>query len=89
VTLWGRTAEIAARYCKKGKPLMVEGRLQLEYWKIGRPARTLATTVDRHRQSQFEGVVTPFSVTTTKVISQRLTPSVKCLNRRTYCLDIG
>jgi len=32
VTLWGRTAEIVAQYCNKGKSLMVEGRLQLDVW---------------------------------------------------------
>jgi single-strand DNA-binding protein len=32
VTLWGRTAEIVNQYCKKGSPLFVEGRLQLDSW---------------------------------------------------------
>ncbi|MEP6672260.1 MAG: single-stranded DNA-binding protein [Chthoniobacter sp.] len=32
VTLWGRTAEIVGEYCKKGRPLFVEGRLQLDTW---------------------------------------------------------
>jgi single-strand DNA-binding protein len=32
VTLWGRTAEIAGEYCKKGKPVFIEGRLQLDTW---------------------------------------------------------
>lgn len=32
VTLWGRTAEIAGEYVKKGRPVMIEGRLQLESW---------------------------------------------------------
>lgn len=32
VTLWGRTAEIAAEYLKKGKPVFIEGRLQLDSW---------------------------------------------------------
>jgi single-strand DNA-binding protein len=32
VTLWGRTAEIVGEYCKKGRPLFVEGRLQLDSW---------------------------------------------------------
>lgn len=32
ITLWGRIAEIVGEYCKKGRPLMVEGRLQLETW---------------------------------------------------------
>lgn len=32
ITLWGRTAEIVGEYCKKGRPLLVEGRLQLDQW---------------------------------------------------------
>lgn len=32
ITLWGRVAEIVGEYCKKGRPLFVEGRLQLDTW---------------------------------------------------------
>ncbi len=32
VTLWGRTAEIANEYARKGRPIYVEGRLQLDTW---------------------------------------------------------
>jgi single-strand DNA-binding protein len=32
VTLWGRTAEIAGEYLKKGRPVLIEGRLQLDTW---------------------------------------------------------
>lgn len=32
VTLWGRQAEIAGEYCKKGRPVYIEGRLQLDSW---------------------------------------------------------
>lgn len=32
VTLWGRPAEIAGEYVKKGRPVMIEGRLQLDTW---------------------------------------------------------
>lgn len=32
VTLWGRVAEIVGEYCKKGRSLFVEGRLQLDTW---------------------------------------------------------
>jgi single-strand DNA-binding protein len=32
VTLWGRTAEIAGEYLKKGRPCLIEGRLQLDSW---------------------------------------------------------
>jgi single-strand DNA-binding protein len=30
--MWGRQAEIAGEYLKKGRPLFVEGRLQLDTW---------------------------------------------------------
>lgn len=32
VTLWGRTAEIAGEYLSKGRPVLIEGRLQLDSW---------------------------------------------------------
>lgn len=32
VTLWGRTAEIAGEYLSKGRPVLIEGRLQLSQW---------------------------------------------------------
>lgn len=32
VTLWARQAEIAAEYLKKGRPVFIEGRLQLDTW---------------------------------------------------------
>lgn len=32
VTLWGRTAEVANEYAKKGQPIYIEGRLQLDSW---------------------------------------------------------
>jgi single-strand DNA-binding protein len=32
VTLWGRTAEIASEYLKKGRPVFIEGRLQMDTW---------------------------------------------------------
>ena len=32
VTLWGRTAEVAAQFLSKGSPVLVEGRLRLETW---------------------------------------------------------
>lgn len=32
VTLWGRTAEVAGEYLKKGRPVLIEGRLQLDSW---------------------------------------------------------
>jgi len=32
VVLWGRLAEIAGEYLKKGRPVFIEGRLQLDSW---------------------------------------------------------
>ncbi|MCA9188757.1 MAG: single-stranded DNA-binding protein [Pirellulaceae bacterium] len=32
ITLWGRTAEIAAEYLSKGSPVFIEGRLKLDQW---------------------------------------------------------
>jgi len=32
VTLWERTAEVAAEYLKKGAPILIEGRLKLDTW---------------------------------------------------------
>lgn len=32
VVLWGRLAEIAGEYLKKGRPVFIEGRLQLDTW---------------------------------------------------------
>lgn len=32
VTLWGRTAEIAGEYLSKGRPILIEGRLQQDQW---------------------------------------------------------
>ena len=32
VVLWGRLAEIADQYLKKGRPVFIEGRLQLDSW---------------------------------------------------------
>jgi len=32
VTLWGRDAEVAGEYLAKGRPVFIEGRLQLDTW---------------------------------------------------------
>ncbi len=32
VTFWGRTAEVAGEYLKKGRQVFIEGRLQLDTW---------------------------------------------------------
>ena len=32
VTLWGRQAEVAGQYLNKGRPVLIEGRLQMDTW---------------------------------------------------------
>jgi len=32
VTIWARQAEVAGQYLKKGRPVFIEGRLQLDTW---------------------------------------------------------
>jgi single-strand DNA-binding protein len=32
VEAWGRQAEVIAQYMKKGRPLLIEGRLKLDQW---------------------------------------------------------
>lgn len=32
ITIWGKQAEVVNEYCKKGSPLLVEGRLKLDTW---------------------------------------------------------
>lgn len=32
ITLWGRQAEVAGEYLAKGRPVLIEGRLQLDTW---------------------------------------------------------
>src|SRR5438445_10633360 len=32
VVLWARLAEIAGEYLKKGRPVLIEGRLQMDSW---------------------------------------------------------
>lgn len=32
VEIWGRTAEIAGEYLRKGRPVLIEGRLKLDSW---------------------------------------------------------
>ncbi|GIW97470.1 MAG: single-stranded DNA-binding protein [Pirellulaceae bacterium] len=48
VTLWGRTAEVAAEYLSKGSPVFIEGRLKLDSWeKDGQKNYKLRVVADR------------------------------------------
>ena len=50
VTLWARLAEIAGEYLKKGRPVFIEGRLQLDY--LGRQTeRPEAQQIAGHRRN--------------------------------------
>ena len=45
VSAFGRTGEVIAQYLKKGRPLLVEGRLRLETWddkETGKPRQKLS-----------------------------------------------
>lgn len=48
VTLWGRTAEVAAEYLTKGSPVFIEGRLKLDSWeKDGQKHNKLKVVCER------------------------------------------
>ena len=32
IDAWGKQAEVIAQYCRKGRPLMIEGRLKFDQW---------------------------------------------------------
>ncbi len=50
VTLWGRTAEVAAEYLGKGSPILVEGRLKLETWESDGQKRSKLKVVGERMQ---------------------------------------
>lgn len=59
VTVWGRQAETAGQYLKKGQPVFVEGRLRVEEWtdRDGKPRHTLdVQAVDVQFVGSREGV---------------------------------
>jgi single-strand DNA-binding protein len=48
VVAWGRQAETAGEYLKKGSPIFVEGRLQYETWeKNGEKRNTIKVSAER------------------------------------------
>ena len=48
VVVWGKQAEAAGKYLKKGRPVFVEGRLQFESWeKNGEKRSTLKVHCER------------------------------------------
>lgn len=49
-TLWGRTAEVAAEYLRKGSPALIEGRLSFDQWEdreTGKKRSKLKVTGER------------------------------------------
>ncbi|HTM54855.1 MAG TPA: single-stranded DNA-binding protein [Pirellulales bacterium] len=48
VTLFGRSAEVASEYLRKGNPALIEGRLKLDTWeKDGKKNSKLKVVADR------------------------------------------
>ena len=50
VTLWGRTAEVAGEYLKKGSPILLEGRLKLDTWESDGQKRSKLKVVGERMQ---------------------------------------
>jgi len=50
VTLWGRTAEVAAEYLHKGSPALIEGRLKLDTWETDGQKRSKLRVVGERLQ---------------------------------------
>jgi single stranded DNA-binding protein len=59
VTLWGRTAEIAQQYLKKGNPAFVEGHLQLDTWDDKQTGQKRFQTQDYRRAPSTARQPTP------------------------------
>ncbi len=50
ITLWGRTAEVAGEYLKKGSSVLIEGRLKLDSWEKDGQKRTKLKVVGETMQ---------------------------------------
>ena len=50
VTLWGRTAEIAAEFLSKGSPVLIEGRLKLDTWETDGQKRSKLKVIGEKMQ---------------------------------------
>ncbi len=50
ITLWGRTAEVAAEYLGKGSPVLIEGRLRVESWESDGQKRSRLKVVGERMQ---------------------------------------
>ena len=52
IELWGKTAELAAQYLRKGSPVYIEGKLKTESWEDNE-GTTRKTTKVVGREMQF------------------------------------
>jgi single-strand DNA-binding protein len=50
ITLWGRTAEVAAEYLSKGSHVLIEGRLKLDTWEKDGQKRSKLRVVGERMQ---------------------------------------
>ena len=50
ITLWGRTAEIAAEFLSKGSPVLIEGRLKLDTWETDGQKRSKLKVIGEKMQ---------------------------------------
>lgn len=56
VTLWGRTAEVAAEYVTKGSSILIEGKLKLDTWeKDGKKQYKLRVVADAMQMMSKKG----------------------------------
>ncbi|MFO7821255.1 MAG: single-stranded DNA-binding protein [Lentisphaeria bacterium] len=52
---WGRQAETSNRYLSKGRPVLIEGRLQQDTWQDANTGENRSRMLVRARQVQFLG----------------------------------
>ena len=51
LTIWGKSAEYAAKACGKGSPVLVEGRLKLDTWETDGQKRSKLSVVAERFQA--------------------------------------
>jgi single-strand DNA-binding protein len=59
VTLWARLAEVAGQYLRKGAPVFVEGRLQLDRWEQNGQKRSRLRVIGENVQFLDKREATP------------------------------
>ncbi|MFW6125266.1 MAG: single-stranded DNA-binding protein [Pirellulales bacterium] len=55
VTLWARQAEVASEYLSKGRPVLIEGRLQYEQWESAEGQKRNKLSVVGERMQMLGG----------------------------------